>query len=130
MAVNGLVVPTPDGDYQVILNSRQSPQAQRKAYCHELRHILHNHFSAYSVPITALEDAAKLEGYLQTQIELAEEQGLAGPSPYKPPALSAKKAPTAVPSAPQNINMRSLPFKNISPGVLRAMRAQHTGLWY
>lgn len=134
ITVNGLVVPTPDGDYQVVLNSRLSLEAQRKAYCHELRHILLNHFSADMQRLESLEDAANLDFFLQSQIEQAEEQGI---PLSKIQNYNSQKLQNQHINANSNIKTISqktveIPKKSYtkSPALLRAVRAQHTGLRY
>ncbi len=97
MSVNGLVTPTPEGDYQVILNARHSPQMQRETYRHELRHILLNHFSQHAQALAPLEQAASLtrlpnedaprKALLEQAIRCAEDSGLSQTdfAPGQPP---------------------------------------------
>ena len=146
ITVNGLVTPTPDGDYQVILNSRLSPEAQRRAYCHELRHILQNHFSADALPVPALEaaatTAAALEDTLQAHIQRAEEHGLPSRVVFAPgmgaDVFAGAKAipggtaaPAPMPAAPCAVLPGLGPgCTKYAPALLRAVRAQLTGLQY
>lgn len=182
ITVNGLVTPTPDGDYQVILNSRLGPEAQRRAYCHELRHILQNHFVADALPVHALEAAAQPPGggvqsgspgragqsaaaapqdTLQAHIERAEEHGLpsrAVSPPQTPPCTPAAAFGAAAVGAPGSLPLLPPQPADVfpeataspapptrpcavlpglgpgntkyAPALLRAVRAQLTGLQY
>ena len=153
--VKGLVSPTPDGDYRVVLNSRLSAEERREVYNHELRHILENHFSRDGEPVHALEAAAGTPGHLQSVIEKVEEQGLPGPLGPSLALPQAKQASPRPVSASRQAKREQLawvgPFR-AEPGfaagktgppaptppkrskhqaaLLRARRAQLTGHWY
>lgn len=44
LSVKGITVVDENGDYNVYINSRQSPNIQKEAAAHELKHIFKNHF--------------------------------------------------------------------------------------
>lgn len=121
--VKGLVSPTPDGDYRVVLNSRLTAEERREVYNHELRHILENHFSRDGEPVRALEAAAGTPGHLQSVIEKVEEQGL----PVLPSQARRQVKQAGTKQAPKP----PLPTSGRhSAALLRARRAQITGHWY
>lgn len=124
--VKGLVSPTPDGDYRVVLNSRLTAEERREVYNHELRHILENHFSRDEEPVHALEAAASSRGRLQSVIEKVEEQGLPGPPSLA--LLAAKQGGTGLAGQPPAPGPQK--SGRHSTALLRARRAQITGHWY
>ena len=44
--VNGATIPDENGDYNIYLNKRLSPEGRIKAYLHELDHISKGHFDS------------------------------------------------------------------------------------
>lgn len=97
--VKGLVVPLPDGDYRVYINSVYNAEQQREILNHEIRHLLlgHHHDAR---PVQALEDEAGAENTLLENIRDAEVNGLppaAGPGGrISPPAPPLPQKPAAL----------------------------------
>lgn len=56
--VKGVVVESPDGYYNVFINSRHSSETQKKTALHELAHIEQGHFQS-RLPLETLELAAE-----------------------------------------------------------------------
>lgn len=55
VSVDGMVTPNDDGTYSVYLNANTDDAHQRKAYRHELKHIMNGDF--YNIlPIEEIED--------------------------------------------------------------------------
>lgn len=96
-AVNGLVLPTPDGDYIIFINSMLSTEQQREAFNHEVKHLLEGHFEQGRRPIAQLEAEANAKSVLLEQIKDAEANGLplqtAIMSKRPPPPQSEKPNP-------------------------------------
>lgn len=53
LTVKGITLPDNDGNFTILINSDLSPEAQKKALKHELRHVRNNHFS----DVTTVESA-------------------------------------------------------------------------
>lgn len=55
VAIGGMVMPNDDGTYSVYLNENVDDNRKRKAYRHELKHIVNGDFWN-DLPITEIED--------------------------------------------------------------------------
>ena len=84
-AVKGMVLPTPDGDYEIIINAAYSREQQQQIYHHEMRHILLGHYQQPCRPLPILEAEASSTGLLDDRIVKVSFQGLALPvGPVRP----------------------------------------------
>lgn len=57
MAVKGVTIQDPDGDYTVIINDQLCPETQNETASHELTHIRMEHFSDIQTVAEAERDA-------------------------------------------------------------------------
>lgn len=75
----GLVIPTPEGDYIVIINSLFASETNKETYRHELRHIMLGHHEDMKRPISEIEKEASDTSLLIDEIVTASLQGLSSP---------------------------------------------------
>lgn len=59
--IDGVTVPNNDGSFDIYLNDRISPQRQREKLCHEISHIMQDHFYRDDLSIASIEHQA--DGY-------------------------------------------------------------------
>lgn len=114
--VNGLVVPTHEGDYQIFINALLSAEQQRKTYNHEVRHLLLGHYEQPDRDIREVECEAD-RAVLLERIKDAEANGL----PLETAILAPEKP------APIKEPVKTASYEKM---LLRAKRAQLTGMWY
>lgn len=75
LSVKGAVLPTPEGDYQIIINSAYDTETQREIFNHEMRHILMGHLHG-TANLADAEAAANNSSLLSNQIETASLTGI------------------------------------------------------
>ncbi|MDL2214215.1 hypothetical protein LJB76_01485 [Clostridia bacterium OttesenSCG-928-O13] len=117
--VKGQVLPLPDGDYLVLVNSRYNFEQQREAFNHEVRHLLRNHYSD-TRPVSELETEANAKDALLDKIKDAELNGL----PLQAAITPTQKAP------PKMAEPWYSSKENREKELLRLRRGMLTGAWY
>lgn len=60
-AAGGVSMSNGDGTFSIYINTRCSPERQRKALDHELRHLIKNHFFR-DEPVEEIEREARMSG--------------------------------------------------------------------
>lgn len=79
LQTKGLVIPTPEGDYIVIINSMFASETNKETYQHELRHIMLGHHEDTERPVTEIEKEASDTSLLVEEIITASLQGISSP---------------------------------------------------
>lgn len=129
LAVKGAVLPTPEGDYRIVINSAYNAETQREIFNHEMRHILLGHLHSTGA-LRLAERKANTKTLLVRQIRSCARAGLP-PRPLFPlvHAASSGQAPSAAPT--RGLGIRPLPPQNVrAPLQLRLCRAMLTNMFY
>lgn len=127
--VKGLVLPTPDGDYQIIINAAYNRPQRLEIFNHEMRHLLLGHHQQQGAPLRQLEEEAADKTQLLAAIKRAEENGLPLETAiFRPAADGAGQAPqnappggpAAPPSGAGNAAPAKVPARASAPGAGKA----------
>lgn len=102
LTVHGMVVPTPEGDWRIFINSASTPAQQRETFDHEVRHILLGHYRQQWRPLRAIEAEANDATLLAAQIKTAAAQGVPAP-------------PLLAPRAPIHVSEHAPPARALTP---------------
>lgn len=114
-ATKGAVVPTPGGNYIVVLNALYNEEQRRETYNHEVRHLLLGHYGD-ARPITEVEGEADDKQLLLDNIKEASQNGL--------PLVSA--APSVASTAPAPATL----VRDWKEELHRLKRQSLTGMYY
>lgn len=106
----GLVIPTPEGDYTVIINTMFASETNKETYQHELRHIILGHHQDLDRPVTEIEKEANHPTLLLEEIVTASMQGIS--TPLFPKNIAKETASSQKKQYPSTVKMENLTPKN------------------
>lgn len=129
MRVNGMVLPTPEGDYQILINASLSAWQQQQAFNHEVRHLLAGHHQSHR-PVQALEAEANAKDALLEMIKDAEKNGLPLQTVLFPRQAEGHSGTGKAAQSPPAAENDAFPKAGQAPSLLDLRRAALTGLYY